>query len=77
VAGRMKVTITLDREVLQEIDRLSREKGQSRSHLMEEAIKGWRRRKVEQELMEGYLAMADQDRRIAEANLPAVREALR
>ena len=75
--NKLKVTITVDRSVVEEIDRLSKEQGESRSHLIEEAIKTWRQGQLEKELIDGYLAMASEDLETAEANLEAGMEALK
>jgi len=44
--------------------------------LIEEAIIVWQKEQIEAELKEGYLAMAKEDRKIAEKNLKVTREIL-
>jgi hypothetical protein len=44
---------------------------------VEEALQHWRRSRLQQELKEGYLAMALEDRETAERNLHAGRETLK
>jgi metal-responsive CopG/Arc/MetJ family transcriptional regulator len=74
---KLKVTVTIDEAIVREIDRLSKEQGESRSRMIEEAIKMWRQRQLERELIEGYRAMAKADSELAEANLEAGAEALK
>ncbi len=71
MGSKLKVTITIDEVLVNEIDRLSKEHRESRSHLIEEAIKVWREKQLEKELIDGYLAMAKEDAETAEANLEA------
>lgn len=75
--NKLKVTITLDQAIVEEIDRLSKEQKESRSHIIEEAIKVWKQKRLEKELIDGYLAMAKEDLEIAEANLEAGMEVLK
>ncbi len=77
MGSKLKVTITVDEDLVNEIDRLSKEYRESRSHLIEEAIKVWREKHLEKELINGYLAMAKEDVEAAEANLEAGMEVLK
>ncbi|MBI4972514.1 MAG: ribbon-helix-helix protein, CopG family [Candidatus Omnitrophica bacterium] len=74
--SKQKVTVTIDEGIVREIDRLSKEMNETRSHLVEEALKAWRRGQVEQALIDGYRAMAKEDAEIAEQNLAAGKEAI-
>ena len=75
--NRQKVTITIDEAILKDIDRLSEKEGKNRSQLIEKAVKVWRQKRLEKELIEGYSAMATEDLETAEANLKAGVEALK
>jgi metal-responsive CopG/Arc/MetJ family transcriptional regulator len=77
MGNKLKVTITIDEDLVKEIDMLSKERTESRSHLIEEAIKLWKQKQLEKELSDGYLAMAKEDVETAEANLEAGIEVLR
>lgn len=77
MSSKLKVTITIDEDLIKEIDMLSKERTESRSHLIEEAIKLWKQKQLEKELIDGYLAMAKEDVETAEANLEAGIEVLR
>lgn len=74
--SKQKVTVTIDESIVREIDRLSKERNETRSHLIEKALKAWRRKQLEQELIEGYRAMAKEDEKTAEQNLAAGKEAI-
>ena len=75
--NKLKVTITIDKTIFEEIDRLSKEQKKSRSHMIEEAIKVWGQKRLEKDLIDGYLAMAKEDLEKAEANLEAGMEVLK
>jgi len=77
MSSKLKVTITVERFVIEEIDRLSKEQKESRSHLIEKAIKTWRQMQLEKELADGYLAMGKEDLETAEASLNAGAEVLK
>ena len=77
MSNKQKVTIAIDRNLAKEIDRLSREQKESRSHLIEGAIKVWTQELLEKELIEGYLARSKEDRETAEAHLVAGVEVLK
>lgn len=77
MSNRQKVTITIDEAILKDIDRLSEKEGKNRSQLIEKAVKAWRQKRLEKELIEGYAAMAKEDLETAEANLEAGVEALK
>ncbi len=71
MSNRQKVTITIDESILKDIDRLSEKEGVNRSQLIEKAVKSWRQKQLEKELIEGYAAMATEDLETAEANMEA------
>ncbi len=75
--SRVKVTVSLDASLASELEKARRRSGKSRSRLMEEALQHWRRSQLEQELREGYQAMAAEDRAVAEQHLRAGWEALK
>ncbi|MBI4589842.1 MAG: ribbon-helix-helix protein, CopG family [Candidatus Rokubacteria bacterium] len=71
MASKVKVTVSLDEALVRELAGASRRRGKPRSQLVEEALQLWRRRRLEQQLMEGYQAMAKEDRATAERHLGA------
>ena len=72
---RQKITVTIEQELVKEIDRAAGILNKSRSYLVEEAIRTWRRVRLERGLREGYLAMTEEDLAMAEENLSAGYEA--
>ena len=77
MASKVKVTVSLDEALVRELEGTSQRKGKPRSQLVEEALRLWRRSRLEQELREGYQAMAKADRATAERHLAAGWEAVR
>ena len=74
--GKTKITVTIDESIIKDLDRLSEQRRESRSRLVEEAVKVWRNGQMEKELIEGYQAMAQEDVATAEAHLHIAREDL-
>lgn len=76
MASKVKVTVSLDERLLRELGTRG-QKGKTRSRLVEEALRHWRRRQLEEDLKEGYQAMAKADRATASRNLRAAWEAIK
>lgn len=77
MASKVKVTASLDARLVRELENISRRRRKPKSQLVQEALHLWRKRRIEQELIEGYLAMAEEDRKTAERNLPAAWELIK
>ena len=75
--AKVKVTVSVDAALLRELGGASRRSRKPRSQLVEEALRLWTRRRLEQALREGYRAMAKEDRALAERRLPAGWETMR
>jgi metal-responsive CopG/Arc/MetJ family transcriptional regulator len=75
--SREKITVTIDEELVQELDRMAKILKGSRSRLVEAAIRTWKKARLEQELKDGYRAMAEEDLKVAEDNLAAGYEVLK
>jgi metal-responsive CopG/Arc/MetJ family transcriptional regulator len=71
MASKVKITVSIDETLARELEGESRRGRKSRSRTVEEALEHWRRSRLEQELKEGYQAMAREDRATAERNLVA------
>jgi len=69
--SKQRVTIAIDKNIVEEIDRLSKAQRKSRSHIIEGAIKLWRKRQLEKELIDGYIEMCKENAETAEARLAA------
>jgi metal-responsive CopG/Arc/MetJ family transcriptional regulator len=76
MSSKQRITIALDRDVVQEVDRVSKERKASRSRIIEGAIQIWKKRQLEKDLIEGYLHMSKENAKTAETNLVASEEAL-
>ena len=75
--GKAKITVTIEKEMIQELDRWSVRRKENRSRLVEEAVRLWQEEQLHAELIEGYKAMAEEDAKTAEANLLAGAEAIK
>ena len=74
--AKTKITITIEQKFLRELDKIARLKHTNRSNLIEKALRVWEKEQIEAELKKGYLAMANEDKKIAEENLKIAREIL-
>jgi metal-responsive CopG/Arc/MetJ family transcriptional regulator len=77
MAAKVKVTVSLDEAIVRELRGAGHQKGKTRSRLVEEALRHWRRRQLEEELKDGYQAMAKFDRATARRDLKAGWEAIK
>ena len=77
MGNKQKVTVTIHESLIKEVDRLSKEKMESRSKIIEEALKIWQQKLLERELIEVYMTMAKENAEMAEANLEAAEEVLK
>lgn len=75
--SKAKITVTIDEEVLEDLDRTAKSQRESRSSVLEKALRAWKKSLLQRELIEGYRAMSDENLKVAEQNLPAGYEALK
>ena len=68
---KAKITVSIDGNLLRDLDELSREHELPRSQVVERAIRRLRDELQERRLREGYRAMAEEDRATAEDRLGA------
>ncbi len=73
-AGRAKLSITVDPELYQVVDRQAKRAKVSKSSIVEEAIRLWERQRLMSLAREGYQRMAAEDQADAEAYLPVLVE---
>lgn len=66
---KIKVTVSLDKTRLEELDLVVAARDSNRSALIGEALEVWYREQIRQELARGYREMAEEDRKTAERNL--------
>ena len=71
---REKLSVTVDPQLYQVIERHAERTKVSKSRIIEEAIRLWERSRLAALAREGYQKMGDEDLRDAEAYLPALDE---
>jgi metal-responsive CopG/Arc/MetJ family transcriptional regulator len=71
---KVKLTLSLDQDVVDTLDIVSKQSKQPRSRVVQDAIRLWQRRQLQQKLAAGYRSMAKEDQETAEQNLLAFRE---
>jgi len=76
MARKVKLTLSLDEDVVETLDSVSKQSKQPRSRVVQEAIQLWQRRRLQQELADGYRSMSKEDQETAEQRLAAFREIL-
>jgi len=74
--SKTKITVSIEKEYVNELMRIAVQRHVSRSRLVEEAFKLWKREQMEAELREGYQIMAKSDKKTAERNIRLARELL-
>lgn len=74
---KKKITITIDEEIYEAIDRATREFKMHRSQLAQEALSLWLKKQTEDLMGHGYREMAEEDRQFSEMVLEAQKEVQR
>lgn len=74
--SKTKITISIDKKFVADLDRIAKLKQSNRSILIEEAIKVWERKYIEAALKQGYQAMAKEDYEAAEEYVRIAQEIL-
>lgn len=77
MAQKVKLTVSLDQDLVEALDEMSRQTKKPRSRVLQEALRLWRRKQLQDRLAEGYRAMAQEDRETAEKYLVAFKETLK
>jgi metal-responsive CopG/Arc/MetJ family transcriptional regulator len=76
MAMKVKLTVTVERDLAKELDEEARIRKLSRSALVEEAIRLLRKKRLEELLKSGYRAMAEENLKVAEETIHYGSEAL-
>jgi len=63
---KAKLTVTIGRDLVKELDKEAKARKISRSALVEEAIKLLKKKRIEELLKSGYRDMADENLKVAE-----------
>lgn len=74
MGAKGKLSVTVDREILEALDMVSRRFHVAKSRVAEEALRLWLKKRTEKLLAEGYEAMAAEDKEFAEIAFQAQRE---
>ncbi len=77
MAHKLKVTLSLDEDLVETLERISRQTKKPRSRVVQEALRAWRRKELEEKLAQGYREMADENLETAEQGLSAFKETLK
>jgi metal-responsive CopG/Arc/MetJ family transcriptional regulator len=77
MAQKVKLTLSLDADLVETLDKIGRQSKKPRSRVVQEALRLWRKNELQEKLAEGYQAMAEEDRASAEQHLPSFREILK
>jgi metal-responsive CopG/Arc/MetJ family transcriptional regulator len=72
--AKRKVTLSLDEDLIETLNTVSRQSKKPRSRVVQEALRLWRKKELQEKLAEGYRAMAEETRASAESGLAAFRE---
>ena len=73
--SKIKVTVSLEKSSLAMIDKIGKEEHTSRSYIVEAAIRLLEQKYLNEKLIQGYRAMASEDKAVAEHNTEAGFEA--
>ncbi len=77
MARKMKVTLSLDEDLIETLNTISRQSKKPRSRVVQEALRLWRKKELQEKLAEGYQAMAEETRESVESGLAAFKEILK
>jgi metal-responsive CopG/Arc/MetJ family transcriptional regulator len=71
---KVKLTVSLDEDLVKTLDEISRKSKKPRSRVVQEALRSWRRQNLQDKLAEGYRALAEEDRETAERHVALFKE---
>ena len=70
---KVKLTISLDQDLVETLDEMTRQTKKSRSQVVQNALRLRLRKELNEKLAEGYRSMAGEDRKMAEQHLAVFR----
>jgi len=73
---KRKVSLTIDEELFEAIEKASKTYNKAKSQLAQEAFRLWLKRETEALMAEGYEEMAEEDRELANITFDAQKEIL-
>jgi metal-responsive CopG/Arc/MetJ family transcriptional regulator len=71
-----KISLTIDTKLFDAFEKAAQACNMAKSHLAQEALILWLKKKTEDSMAEGYLEMAREDREFADITLQAQKEIL-
>lgn len=77
MAQKVKLTLSLDADLVETLGKIGRQNKKPRSRVVQDALRLWRKRELQERLAEGYGAMAEENREATEHGLAAFREIAR
>lgn len=76
MGAKRKLSVTVDKEVLEAVENASKRYHMAKSRLAQEALKLWLKKKTQELMAKGYTEMAEEDTEFAEFSLEAQKEIL-
>jgi len=74
--NKKKISVTIDNEIFEAIEKAAETYKMAKSQLAQEAFSMWFKKKTRELMAEGYVAMATEDREFTETVLDAQKEIL-
>ena len=73
---KKKMSVTIDAEIFEDIEKAAEVRNMAKSQLAQEAFRLWFKIKTEESMAAGYVDMAEEDREFADTALDAQKEIL-
>jgi hypothetical protein len=73
---KKKMSVTIDAEIFEDIEKAAEIRNMAKSQLAQEAFRLWFKIKTEESMAAGYVDMAEEDREFADTALDAQKEIL-
>ena len=73
---KKKLSVTIDAEIFEDIEKAAETCNMAKSQLAQEAFRLWFKKKTEESMAAGYVDMANEDREFADTALDAQKEIL-
>ena len=74
MAHKLKVTLSLDPDLVETLETICRRTKKPRSRVVQDALRSWQRQELQEKLAQGYRSMAEEDQAKAERGLAAFRD---
>ncbi len=74
--AKRKMSVTIDADIFEAIEKLAKSKRVAKSHLAEEAFREWLRKYIEGEMAKGYEDQSSEDEELSGIAFEAQREIL-